>query len=151
MSKLQNQATSYILQDKQAEARNLIAGCLELVEDYNLPERAGLSYLNLGWLEFMAKNFKHALIAIEKSVSIFRENKARPGEIRAKLCKAVISFELDEKVALATLTESVEMVGGLDYNPCLPFEMKWAEPLFVYVVTGDINKVRESVEMFLKR
>lgn len=99
----------------------------------------------------MAKNFKHALIAIEKSVSIFRENKARPGEIRAKLCKAVISFELDEKVALATLTESVEMVGGLDYNPCLPFEMKWAEPLFVYVVTGDINKVRESVEMFLKR
>ena len=58
-------ATALILQDKRTEASELIKASLELSAEYKLPEKAGFSYHNQGWLEYSKGSYKRALAAIE--------------------------------------------------------------------------------------
>ena len=146
---LNDQATSYILQNRKEEARSQISLSLELAEEYNLPERAGLSYLNLGWLEFESRAFKRAFSEFEKSLGVFVLIKARPEEARLRLGVAVALMALGEpKKALLEATESLEMTQLLGYEPYLPFELVRATSLFEYVAR---KKVTEPIEEFLRK
>ena len=54
----------------------------------------------------------------------------------------------EPKRALIILTESLEKANSLGYHPYLPFELKWAAPLFDY---ASRKKVNEAVVEFLKQ
>lgn len=142
-------ATALILQDKGTEASDLIKASLELNVEYKLPEKAGFSYRNQSWLEYSKGSYKRALEAIERAVEVFLATQARAEEARAKLTQSVILLAMGEPRKAATiLTESLILADELGFEPFLPFEMKWAEPLFNYAAG---RKLGETVTDFLRR
>ena len=142
-------ATALILQEKRTEASDLIKASLELSAEYKLPEKAGFSYCNQSWLEFDKGSYKRALAAIEQAVSIFSASQARAEEARAKLTQAIVLLAMGEpRKAAPILTESLTLADELGFEPFLPFEMKWAKPLFNYAAG---RKLGETVADFLRR
>lgn len=146
---LNDRATNFILLGKKEEADRLTKLSRELAEQYELPERAGLSYLNQSWLELGNRSYKRALGLLEKAVDVFRTYKARPEEARASLNLATVLLEMNEpRKSLVALSQSLELSDDLGFEPFLPFELKWATPVFEYAAR---KKNGETVETFLRR
>ena len=141
-------ATNYILRGEKDTAYKLITLSLELTEDYKLKEKIGLSYSNQGWLDFSNRSFKRSLMVFEKALAKFVSSKAKLEETRMRLAIAIVLMAMAEpKKALTILTESLTLADELGYYPYLPFELKWAAPLFDY---ASRKKVTEPVEEFLR-
>lgn len=146
---LSEQAVSAILQGKMEKAGRLIRTDQELIEEYELPECAGVNWLNRGYLEFTASKYKNALVFFRKALSVFTLNKMRLEEVRTKFNIAVVLAVVGEsKKALNELNESLYLAQELGIEPFLSYELKWAAPLLEYAVQ---HKVSELTEEFLRR
>jgi DNA-binding SARP family transcriptional activator len=134
---LNDQATTFILQEKPAEAQNLIRLSLELAAEYNLPEAVGLSRRNQAWLEFLVHtSYKRALTELDSALDIFSNYQTRLEETRTKFNQASVLFASNQTAAaLTALTESLTLAQGLGFEPFLPFEIKWANTLLEYATT----------------
>lgn len=149
LSLLNERITNFILMGKKEEVRSLIQLSLDMSDEYNLPERKAFSYRNRSWLEQDNRSYKRALTNIEDAIHIFSSTKNQLEEARAKLTSATILLAMGEpRKALATLSESLEMVEDLGYEPYLPFELRWASALFEHATK---KKVSETVTDFLRR
>jgi DNA-binding SARP family transcriptional activator len=134
---LNDQATTFILQEKPAEAQNLIRLSLELAAEYNLPEAVGLSRRNQAWLEFLVHaSYKRALTELESALDIFGNYQTRLEEIRTKFNQASVLFASNQTTAaLTALTQSLTLAQDLGFEPFLPFEIKWANALLEYATS----------------
>ena len=107
-----------------------------------------MSYSNQGWFDFTNRSFKRALLAFEKALDKFVAGKAKLEETRTRLAIAIVLMAMAEpKKALTLLTESLTLADELGYHPYLPFELKWAAPLFDY---ASHKKIPQQVEEFLR-
>ncbi len=149
LSLLNEQITNFILTGQTTDVADLILLSLELAEDYAMPERVAFAQRNQSWLELGNRSYKRALVAIEKALGGFRIYKAPSEEARAKLTEATILLAMNEpRKALAVLEESIALAEDLNFEPYLPFEIRWATPLFEY---ASHKKVSEAVSEFLRR
>jgi DNA-binding SARP family transcriptional activator len=143
------QATSFILQNRKAEAAAQIQLCFTLAEEYKQARFTGYAYYNQGCLAFTNRSFSRALDAFEHAISLFETAFTKQELTRAKLGQAVALMALQEpKKAINALQQSITIVTEIGFEPFLPYERKAATALFEYAAH---KKIQETLSEFLRK
>jgi ATP/maltotriose-dependent transcriptional regulator MalT/DNA-binding SARP family transcriptional activator len=143
------QATSFILQNRKVEATAQIQLCFTLAEEYKQSRFTGYAYYNQGWLAYSNRSFSRALDAFEHAISLFETAFTKQELTRAKLGQAVVLMALQEpKKAIQALQQSITIVTEIGFEPFLPYEMKAATALFEYAAH---KKILETLSEFLRK